>query len=299
MNAKRKCLATLGLGVLFLLISSCGISTRGPLSPAAGVLTSPPIVVQSQTPPASSSAPLTATEAPVAPETTGAVLSTNDGPGEEPLITVAGQIVIRVTSAGFAPNLIYGPVGTVVVWQNAEPFFQGCCPHCHVKHSVASEDGSLNGPLSIRDVYARYFGSPGTYRYFDRDHPELMGTIVIEGGRSIIESKTVVPDEAGLPLYGNQPGKGALEGTVQLPDGVTASSVSIWLFPFYERGAAFASGSVLPDGRYRIGSIPPGSYVVYVTVTGSGLPEYFAPSYKEILITPGGVTTMGPIHIAV
>ena len=258
-----------------IVVSSSGTN---PLPSTLTVLTPEPSQTSSETPPPPSSPP--------------------PGISEEPLITVTGQIVVSVTNSGFSPDLIYAPVGTIVVWQNSEPFFQGCCPRCHVNHAVVSDDGILNGLLSIRDVYAHYFHLPGTYSYYDNRHPELKGTVVIEAGRSAIEP--VRAPAGGTPPSSppSLPGTGSLVGQVQLPVAVKPSEVSVWLFPANNRNIAACSASLSAGGEYYLGNVPPGAYIMYVTKMEGNTPLYFMPSKSYFQITAGTVTTADTFALA-
>jgi len=294
MRYKQKYTAALSVIASLLFVSSCGVAAKPGLTPPTpnNTQSSQTVSTPAETAPAVTARTATVT-VPLLSATPVIEQPTTPTP-DEPLITVTGEIVVKATNSGFTPGLVYAPVGTIVIWQNSEPYFQGCCPRCHVNHGVSSDDGTLNGMLSIRDVYAHYFGTPGTYRYFDSAHPELTGTVVVEAGRTAIESKAA---ESPSPTPFIRPGYGSLEGSVQIPPGILPQEISVWLFQPANRSTPVSSVSVTPEGRYRLSNIPAGSYVMYVTVTGGNIPIYFMPSSKPVVISPDGVTAAETIFL--
>ncbi len=281
-----------------LLLAGCG----GPAPETSGATTeAPPATATTATlttaaiPTAGTAAPLTTTlpqttTPPPAPSSTAPLpLPTTLPPtSTAPPGTTPSPVLVHVDRGGFSPNPVYAPPGTVVVWQSTEPRFPGCCPRCHVGHTVTDEGGAFEGLLTTTDIFAHFFRLPGTYTYYDSLHPELKGTVVIG-----TEAAPTAPPATSPPP--TVPGSGGLTGTVILGTGVTAGGVSLWLFPARDLDHAYASALVSAAGRYSFSNIPAGSYILYVTVANGNLPVFFTPFKEALRVEAGTVTAVATI----
>ena len=86
-----------------------------------------------------------------------------------------GSPVAQVTVAGFAfsPSTVTARVGEVVGWTN-----QDSAPHAV---GLDANDSCRTPNLGAGDVGTLVFSEPGTYPYHCRIHPDMRGTIEIEG----------------------------------------------------------------------------------------------------------------------
>jgi plastocyanin len=71
----------------------------------------------------------------------------------------------------FAPATLSVAVGTTVTWTNQD----------YDLHTVSSYDGLFeSGPLDYHETFSFTFNKPGTYNYYCKPHPEMLGTIVVK-----------------------------------------------------------------------------------------------------------------------
>ncbi len=264
-----------------LLLAGCGgpapatsATTEAPPATTAVPATTGTTATLATTLPPTTTPPAPGTTAPLPLPTT--MLPTSTAPPG----TTPSQVLVQVDRGGFSPDPVYAAPGTVVVWQSTEPRFMGCCPRCHVSHTVTAEGGAFEGLLTTTDVFAHFFRLPGTFTYYDSLHPELGGTVVVGTGAA-------PPATSPPPAV---PGSGGLAGAVSLGGGVAAEGVSLWLFPARDLDHAYASAPVSTAGRYSFSNIPAGSYILYVTLLDGNLPVFYTP-FKEALQVSAGTTT--------
>ena len=206
----------------------------------------------------------------------------------QPLITVNKEFKVFVNSNGFTPNIIDAPLGTIVIWQNSEPRFQGCCPRCHINHTVTSDTGVLDsGDLGI---YAHYFGDAGIFVYHDSLYPELTGTVIVSDASSTQYA----------PATGNnlpRTGGGSLVGSVIFADDTYTSENMAWLFPSNNLNVAYASVNIESNGVFTFSDIPPGTYTIFITAMKGNIPFYFKVSKESVIITENATVTLDNINI--
>jgi len=86
---------------------------------------------------------------------------------------------IEIDNFTFAPQRLIVKAGTTVTWRNRDD----------IPHAVASSARAFKSKaLDTDDTYAFTLTTPGTYEYFCSLHPQMTGTIVVEGqigGRAV------------------------------------------------------------------------------------------------------------------
>jgi plastocyanin len=79
---------------------------------------------------------------------------------------------IEIDNFTFAPRQLIVKVGTTVIWRNRDD----------IPHAVASSTRVFKSKaLDTDDTYAFTLTAAGTYAYFCSLHPQMTGTIVVEG----------------------------------------------------------------------------------------------------------------------
>lgn len=91
-------------------------------------------------------------------------------------INMTGQaMAVNTVSMGdnfFAPQSIIITAGSAIEWKN-----DGVLPHTATSDSGLFDTGILKKTQSASQV----FNTPGTYPYFCEVHPEMTGTVIVEG----------------------------------------------------------------------------------------------------------------------
>jgi plastocyanin len=79
---------------------------------------------------------------------------------------------IKIDNFTFAPQRLTVRAGTTVTWQNRDD----------IPHAIASVTRAFKSQaLDTDDTYTFTLTSPGIYEYFCSLHPQMTGTIVVEG----------------------------------------------------------------------------------------------------------------------
>ena len=105
----------------------------------------------------------------------GAVAFTQDR--DEPDVAAApGSLDVAIAGFLFGPKELTVGVGDTVTWTSADD----------TQHTVTGRDGDAKATLdseSIRQegTYEATFDAPGSYEYFCVFHPNMQGTITVEG----------------------------------------------------------------------------------------------------------------------
>lgn len=82
---------------------------------------------------------------------------------------------IKIDNFTFAPQRLTVRAGTTVTWRNQDD----------IPHAIASTTRAFKSKaLDSDDTYAFTLTTPGTYEYFCSLHPQMTGTIVVEGAAS-------------------------------------------------------------------------------------------------------------------
>lgn len=69
----------------------------------------------------------------------------------------------------FEPAYLTVPVGTTVVWTNAD----------WEAHTITSDEGVFDGEVAPRQSYRYTFREPGIYFYFCKPHDWMIGEIIV------------------------------------------------------------------------------------------------------------------------
>jgi plastocyanin len=84
----------------------------------------------------------------------------------------AGEsVAVEIVDFGYREDDITVPVGTTVAWTNT-----GGAPH-----TVTFDNGPDSGRLANGEVYDRTFQRDGEFSYFCALHPQMTGTVTVEG----------------------------------------------------------------------------------------------------------------------
>lgn len=87
-----------------------------------------------------------------------------------PAVSPPGDI--EIDNFTFAPQQLTVRAGTTVIWRNRDD----------IPHAIASSTRLFKSKaLDTDDTYAFTFPTAGTYEYFCSLHPQMTGTIVVEG----------------------------------------------------------------------------------------------------------------------
>jgi plastocyanin len=79
---------------------------------------------------------------------------------------------IKIDNFTFAPQRLIVKAGTTVIWRNRDD----------IPHAIASSIRLFKSKaLDTDDTYAFTLKTAGTYEYFCSLHPQMTGTIVVEG----------------------------------------------------------------------------------------------------------------------
>ena len=79
---------------------------------------------------------------------------------------------IEIDNFTFAPQRLTVRAGTTVIWRNRDD----------IPHTIASSTRAFKSrALDTDDTYAFTLTTAGTYEYFCALHPQMTGTIVVEG----------------------------------------------------------------------------------------------------------------------
>jgi amicyanin len=80
---------------------------------------------------------------------------------------------VKIDNFSFAPKSITVKVGTTVTWTNRDD----------IPHNVVSTEKKFSSPVLDTDqTFSFKFQEPGSYPYFCKIHPMMIGTVIVEGG---------------------------------------------------------------------------------------------------------------------
>ncbi|MEZ5249170.1 MAG: cupredoxin domain-containing protein [Ilumatobacteraceae bacterium] len=84
------------------------------------------------------------------------------------------RVTVTISDSRFSEDELHVSPGTVVVWENTDPY----------DHTVTSRSGSAvdfdSGDLSEGDLFEFEFDEPGVASYLCRIHPTMRASIVVE-----------------------------------------------------------------------------------------------------------------------
>ncbi len=89
---------------------------------------------------------------------------------EQAQAPVANQVTVKDRT--YSPSNITVDVGETVTWV----FDDG-----GMAHDVVADDKSFRSPLMTSNTFTHKFTEPGTYTYHCTPHPDMMGTVVVQG----------------------------------------------------------------------------------------------------------------------
>ena len=102
----------------------------------------------------------------------GSPLSPTPGEPEPPATPL--QIEVTIDGLAFNPAVLIVPVGAIVVWYNNDS----------VTHTVTARDNSFDSgnlsPGEPGDTFRYTFEQSGTFEYYCKIHPSMVGKITIE-----------------------------------------------------------------------------------------------------------------------
>ena len=100
--------------------------------------------------------------------TTSSVAGTVAGQGAG----IAESVAVEIIDLDYEPRTVTVPAGTEVLWTNT-----GIAPH-----TVTARDGSFTSELlQTGGQYRRVFDQAGSFEYFCTLHPDMVGTVIVEG----------------------------------------------------------------------------------------------------------------------
>ncbi len=106
---------------------------------------------------------------PAAP-TEASVAATNTAAPAGPLAPSDDDFKVEIEDFAFGPGTLTVKVGTTVTWTNKDD----------IGHTATSDNGVFDsGMLQKGQSYSFTFSQAGTYGYFCKPHPYMVGTIVV------------------------------------------------------------------------------------------------------------------------
>lgn len=94
---------------------------------------------------------------------------------QTPVVSDAAAVTIEIRDYDFFPRDLTVEAGTEVTWINRDSV-----PHDATDGAGSWSTGMLNKGESARLT----FDTPGTYQYLCTIHPDMVGTLVVQGPRS-------------------------------------------------------------------------------------------------------------------
>jgi plastocyanin len=88
-----------------------------------------------------------------------------------PAAARAAEIAVKIDNFVFTPQKITVEVGDTVTWTNADD----------IPHLVVATGHFRSPALDTDDKYSYTFTAPGTFEYFCGLHPQMQGSVVVEG----------------------------------------------------------------------------------------------------------------------
>ncbi|MBT4540050.1 cupredoxin family copper-binding protein [Candidatus Woesearchaeota archaeon] len=86
-------------------------------------------------------------------------------------VPTEGTVIVNIKGFAFNPETITIPVGTVVTWINKDS----------AKHTATSDEEAFDSPLLGKDEkFSFTFDKPGTFSYYCKPHPYMLGTVIVE-----------------------------------------------------------------------------------------------------------------------
>lgn len=93
-----------------------------------------------------------------------------DDVDQTPVVSSEREVTVEIRDFAYYPADLTIDAGTTVTWVNRDS----------VAHTATNKPGAWDsGYLDEGDGYAFEFDSPGSYSYFCRPHPYMVGTITV------------------------------------------------------------------------------------------------------------------------
>lgn len=88
-----------------------------------------------------------------------------------PSAALAANLDVKIDNFTFGPQQLTVKVGDTVTWTNEDD----------IPHTVVSIGHYRSQALDTGDKFTFTFKTPGTFQYFCGLHPQMQGTVVVEG----------------------------------------------------------------------------------------------------------------------
>jgi plastocyanin len=175
---------------------------------------------------------------------------------------------VTIFDNGYTPTTKTVTAGTTVTWSNT-----GALPH-----TVTDRAGLFDSSFVMAgETFQRTFDTPGTFSYFCTIHPEMVGTISVEGTDGTAPPPAEPPPEDPAPTA---PPTAAPPGDVTIFDNgytpsnktITTGTTLVWSntgalpHTVTDRNGSFDSGFVMAGQTYRRTFNTPGSYSYFCTI---------------------------------
>jgi len=175
---------------------------------------------------------------------------------------------VTIFDNGYTPATKTVTAGTAVTWSNT-----GALPH-----TVTDRAGLFDSSFVMAgETFQRTFDTPGTFSYFCTIHPEMVGTISVEGTDGTAPPPAEPPPEDPAPTA---PPTAAPPGDVTIFDNgytpsnktITTGTTLVWSntgalpHTVTDRNGSFDSGFVMAGQTYRRTFNTPGSYSYFCTI---------------------------------
>ncbi len=175
---------------------------------------------------------------------------------------------VTIFDNGYTPATKTVTAGTTVTWSNT-----GALPH-----TVTDRAGLFDSSFVMaRETFQRTFDTPGTFAYFCTIHPEMVGTISVQGTDGTAPPPAEPPPEDPAPTA---PPTAAPPGDVTIFDNgytpskktITTGTTLVWSntgalpHTVTDRNGSFDSGFVMAGQTYRRTFNTPGSYSYFCTI---------------------------------
>jgi plastocyanin len=180
-------------------------------------------------------------------------------PGGDP--SPAGTNEVGMANRTFRPVTLTIQVGETVTWINDDGR----------DHTVTARDRSFDsGIMTSGALFEWTFTQPGTYEYFCALHPDMVGTIFVEGAGGVLPPPAPEPDPAPVPGTGDISiidfSYGPAVLTVPAGSSVTWVNEGVALHTVTARDGSFDSGLMATGDSFTRTFTQPGTYEYFCTL---------------------------------
>jgi plastocyanin len=110
--------------------------------------------------------------------------------GAPPSVQAQGASAVSIVDFAFQPASVTVPVGATVTWTNT-----GMAPHTSTSSAGGWDSGRLNSGQSFSFAFSR----AGTFSYICTIHPQMMGTVVVQGAAAAPAAPPAAAPAAAQP----------------------------------------------------------------------------------------------------